>query len=98
MGAFNDKQRIAQLEGALEECIAMLRAMPANQVNAQAKKAQAVLDAKPVYQPLFAVAMFPVRDDVPPESRFSLQAVLSPDETHLHLHGSGNWKAAAEHR
>jgi hypothetical protein len=94
VSASNENQRIAELETALSECIAMLRAMPPNPVVwGQTKKAQAVLDSKPIHQPLFGMTVFPVREDsAPKESRLYLEAFLPPHAHHVEIRAAGNWK------
>lgn len=91
MNASNDKQRIAQLELALQECVALLRSLPPNAVVwGQARKAQEILDAVPANQPLFGSYFFnpPGNDSI--ADAMELQAIVGPTAKYVNLSIRGN--------
>lgn len=91
MDASNDKQRIAQLEQALQDCVALLRSLPPNGVVwGQARKAQEVLDSVPANQPLFGTAYFSPPGDDAIESTMELQAIVGPTAKYVNLSLRGN--------
>jgi hypothetical protein len=87
----NDKQRIAVLEQALEDCIAMLQSLPANPaVWGMARKAQVVLDTTPANQPLFGTEVFTPLGEDPSTSSMKLRVVVGPTAQYVNLSVEGN--------
>lgn len=84
----SEKERIAALEKALADCIALMRAMPPNPVVwTQARDAQAVLDAQLVSQPLYGEYRFhcALNNKILENEYLTVEAMLHPSGRSLEL-------------